>query len=42
LTIVFAVAASHWLEHQTGWAIKKFVRTARRYAPSTSKPADKS
>jgi len=32
LTIVFAaLAASHWIEHQTGWSIKKFVRTARRY-----------
>jgi hypothetical protein len=26
-----ALAVSHWLEHQTGWSIKKFVRTARRY-----------
>ena len=32
LTIVFAaVAVSHYIEHQTGWSIKKFVRTARRY-----------
>jgi transposase len=32
LNIVFAaVAVSHWIEHQTGWSIKKFVRTARRY-----------
>ena len=32
LTIVFAaLAVSHWIEHQTGWSIKKFVRTARRY-----------
>ena len=32
LTIVFAVlAVSHWIEHRTGWSIKKFVRTARRY-----------
>ena len=32
LTIVFAaLAISHWIEHQTGWSIKKFVRTARRY-----------
>jgi transposase len=31
LSIVFAALAfSHWLEHQTGWSIKKFVRTARR------------
>jgi transposase len=32
LTIVFAaLAISHWIEAQTGWSIKKFVRTARRY-----------
>lgn len=23
--------SSHYIEHQTGWSIKKFVRTARRY-----------
>jgi len=32
LTIVFAaLAVSHWIEQRTGWSIKKFVRTARRY-----------
>jgi hypothetical protein len=32
LTIVFAAPAiSHWIETQTGWSIKKFVRAARRY-----------
>ena len=32
VTIVFAaMAVSHYIEHQTGWSIKKFVRTARRY-----------
>jgi len=32
LTTVFAaLAVTHWIEHQTGWSIKKFVRTARRY-----------
>jgi hypothetical protein len=32
LTIVFAaLAVSRWIEHQTGWSIKKFVRTTRRY-----------
>ena len=32
LTIVFAaLAVSHWIEHQTGWSLKKFVRTARRH-----------
>jgi Transposase DDE domain len=32
LTIVFAaLAISRWIEEQTGWSIRKFVRTARRY-----------
>jgi hypothetical protein len=32
LTIVFAaMAVGHYIETQTGWSIKKFVRTARRY-----------
>lgn len=32
LTIVFAaMAVSHWIETTTGWSIKKFVTTARRY-----------
>jgi hypothetical protein len=32
LTIVFAaLVISHYIEHQTGWSIKKFVRTACRY-----------
>jgi hypothetical protein len=36
LTIVFAaLAVSHWIETQTGWTIKKFVRTARRYRTVT-------
>src|SRR4029077_20730315 len=29
--VVAALAVSHWIEHQTGLSIKKFVRTARRY-----------
>jgi hypothetical protein len=29
--VVAALAISHWIEHQTGWSIKKFVRTTRRY-----------
>ena len=30
LTIVFtALAISRWIENQTGWPIRKFVRTAR-------------
>jgi hypothetical protein len=32
LTIVFAaLAVSRWIEHQTGWSVRKFVKTARRY-----------
>ena len=32
LTIVFAaLAVSRWIEAQTGWSIRKFIRTARRY-----------
>jgi Transposase DDE domain len=32
LTIVFAaLAVSRWIERQTGWTIRKFVKTARRY-----------
>ena len=34
--IVFAaLAVSHWIEHQIGWSIKKFVRTARSYRTVT-------
>jgi hypothetical protein len=25
------MAVSHYIEHQTGWSIKKFIRNARRY-----------
>jgi hypothetical protein len=28
--VVAAMAVSHYIETQTGWSIKKFVRTARR------------
>jgi len=36
LTIVFAaMAITHWIEQQTGWSIKQFVRTARRYRTIT-------
>ena len=31
VTVFAALAVTHWIEHQTGWSIKKFVRTARRY-----------
>ncbi len=32
LTIVFAaLAVSRWIEHQSGWSTRKFVKTARRY-----------
>jgi len=26
-----ALAVSRWIENQTGWSIRRFVRTARRY-----------
>jgi hypothetical protein len=29
--VVAAIAVSHYIETQTGWSIKKFVRTTRRY-----------
>lgn len=36
LTIVFAaLAVSHWIETITGWSIKRFVRTVRRYRTIT-------
>jgi hypothetical protein len=30
LTVVFA-AVSRWIEEATGWSVRKFVQTARRY-----------
>jgi hypothetical protein len=33
--VVAAMAVSHYIEAQTGWSIKKFVRTARRYRTVT-------
>jgi hypothetical protein len=31
-TIVFAaLGVSRWIEDRTGWSVKRFVRTARRY-----------
>ena len=39
LAIVFAaLAVSHWVERQTGWFIRRFVKTARATAPSRSRP----
>jgi hypothetical protein len=39
LTVVFAaLAVSHWIETQTGWSIKKFIRAARRYRTVTIQP----
>ena len=36
LTIVFAaLAVSRWIEQDTGWSIRKFVKTARRYRTIT-------
>ena len=40
LSIVFAaLAISHWIEHQTGWSIKKFVQPHAATAPCRSAPA---
>ena len=37
LTIVLAaLAVSRWIEDRTGWSIRKFVRTARRYRTITT------
>jgi hypothetical protein len=33
--LLAALAVSHWIETTTGWSIKKFVRTARRYRTIT-------
>lgn len=36
LTVVFAaLAVSRWIENTTGWSIRKFVKTARRYRTVT-------
>jgi transposase len=35
--VIAAMAVSHYIEHQTGWSIKKFVRTTRRYRTVTIK-----
>jgi hypothetical protein len=41
LTIVLAaLAVSRWIETTTGWSIKKFVRTARRYRTTYIKAGD--
>ena len=32
LTIVFAaLGVSRWIEHHSGWSIRKSIKTARRY-----------
>jgi len=28
--VLAALAVSQWIEHRTGWSIRKFVKTARR------------
>ncbi|WP_293059083.1 IS1634 family transposase [Mycobacterium sp.] len=38
--VVTALAVSHWIERQTGWSIKKFIRTARRYRTITIQAGD--
>ena len=40
LTVVFAaLAVSRWIEARTGWSIRKFVKTARRYRTVEIRPA---
>jgi len=41
LTIAFAaLAVSRWIENTTGWSIRKFVKTARRYRTITIQAGD--
>jgi len=41
LTIVFAaLAVSRWIENTTGWSVKKFVTTTRRYRTITIQASD--
>jgi hypothetical protein len=41
LTIVFAaLAVSRWIENTTGWSIKRFITTARRYRTITIQAGD--
>ena len=41
LAVVFtALAVSRWIEAETGWSIKKFVRTTRRYREITIKAGE--
>jgi hypothetical protein len=41
LTIVFAaLAVSRWIENTTGWSIRKFVTTTRRYRTITIQAGD--
>jgi len=41
MTIVFAaLAVSRWIEHRTGWSIRKFVKTARRHRTTEIQAGD--
>jgi hypothetical protein len=41
LSVVFAaLAVSRWIEHETGWSIKRFVKTSRRYREVTIQAGD--
>jgi hypothetical protein len=43
LTIVFAaLAVGRWIDHQTGWSIRKFVKPPAATAPSRSRPGSTS
>lgn len=39
LTVIFAaLTVGRWIEAQTGWSIRKFVKTARRYRTIQIRP----
>src|ERR1700720_4710084 len=38
LSVFAALAVRHWIEHRTGWSIKKFEHTARPYRTVASQP----
>jgi hypothetical protein len=37
--VLAALAISRWIEHATGWSVRRFVKTAAATAPFTSRPA---
>jgi len=35
--VVAGMTATHWIEVQTSWSVRKFVHTARRYGTARMK-----